>query len=255
IQQGGYPANAVPVAFSIAYIACDNSPSQLYATISYAGGGGTYPTVSLPNQVPDAVLHWAIPPGCSPSDPNYDGHNCTKVQNFAGVFSYGSPTQPPFANTTVQVDSTASLVNGGITVRDVWNVFVNIVPVGPGPTPSNGKNDAVCDGLTAPATITAGEAFPVTVTLTNNGGSTWTSGGSNPYRLGSQSPQDNTTWGLGRVDLPTQPVSPGAQTTFSFTPTAPSQAGTYDFAWRMLQEGREWFGQTCGPKKITVAAA
>ena len=47
--------------------------------------------------------------------------------------------------------------------------------------------------------------------------------------------------GVGRVDLP-HSVPPGGQVTFTFYVTAPSYAGTYDFQWRMLQEGVEWFG-------------
>jgi hypothetical protein len=87
----------------------------------------------------------------------------------------------------------------------------------------------------------AGHIYPVSITMKNTGITTWTSAGSNPQRLGSQSPQDNTIWGLGRVNVP-QIVPPGTSATLNFTVTAPSTPGTRSFQWRMVQEGITWFG-------------
>src|SRR5882672_58639 len=102
-------------------------------------------------------------------------------------------------------------------------------------------NDAAFVSQSVPATMTAGEAYAVTVRMLNQGTTTWTPG--QLYRLGSQNPQDNTTWGLGRVDLSAgDSVSPGATTTFSFVVTAPSSPGSYNFQWQMVQDGVEWFG-------------
>ncbi len=102
-------------------------------------------------------------------------------------------------------------------------------------------NDAAFVSQSVPATMTAGEAYAVTVRMLNQGTSTWTPG--QLYRLGSQNPQDNTTWGLGRVGLSAgDSVSPGATTTFSFVVTAPSSPGSYNFQWQMVQDGVEWFG-------------
>jgi len=102
-------------------------------------------------------------------------------------------------------------------------------------------NDAAFVSQSVPATMTAGEAYAVTVRMLNQGTSTWTPG--QLYRLGSQNPQDNTTWGLGRVSLSAgDSVSPGATTTFSFVVTAPSSPGSYNFQWQMVQDGVEWFG-------------
>ena len=75
--------------------------------------------------------------------------------------------------------------------------------------------------------------------MKNTGTSTWTI--SNNYRLGSQNPQDNLIWGLNRVNLPSS-VAPGAGVTFSFTITAPSQAGDYNFQWKMVHDGVGSFG-------------
>jgi YD repeat-containing protein len=113
------------------------------------------------------------------------------------------------------------------------------------------RNNAQFIAQSVPSSMIAGATYTVTVTLQNSGGATWTA--ADNYKLGSQSPQDNTTWGLSRVALP-GPVAYGAQTTFSFNVTAPSAAGTYTFQWRMLQDGAGSFGAATPPVSITVAA-
>jgi hypothetical protein len=81
----------------------------------------------------------------------------------------------------------------------------------------------------------------VEVTMWNNGTTKWTSSGPNPYRLGSQNPQDNTIWGLNRVDVPTDVLS-GDLITFRFDISYLRMGHTYNFQWRMVQEGIAWFG-------------
>ena len=54
-----------------------------------------------------------------------------------------------------------------------------------------------------------------------------------PIRLGSQNPQDNLTWALGRVEL-SGPAAPGTEAVFDFFVTAPPTPGTYNFQWRMV---------------------
>jgi GH25 family lysozyme M1 (1,4-beta-N-acetylmuramidase) len=104
-----------------------------------------------------------------------------------------------------------------------------------------------------PGTVNAGAAFTATVTMNNNGTTAWSSSGSNPYRLGTQSPQDNTTWGLSRVNLPSSPINAGQNATFTINATAPATPGSYTFAWKMVHENVEWFGATFSTT-ITVAA-
>src|SRR5262249_40511431 len=72
----------------------------------------------------------------------------------------------------------------------------------------------------------------------------WTNTGANPYRLGSQSPQDNSTWGTNRAWLPSSPINAGQNVTFTFPVTAPLSAGSYTFAWKLVHEGIQWFGNT-----------
>jgi hypothetical protein len=95
-----------------------------------------------------------------------------------------------------------------------------------------------------------GKSYAVSVTMQNTSGITWTAG--QLFRLGSQDPQDNTIWGLGRVELP-GPVAPGQQVTFNFTVTAPANPGTYNFRWRMVQDGVQWFGSLKLPPRPTRA--
>ena len=116
-------------------------------------------------------------------------------------------------------------------------------------------NDSYCGGITAPNSVTTGQSFSASVTMVNSDPyfeTSWTSDAT-PHNLGSQNPQDNSRWGLGRVGLPYQPVSPGSSVTFNFNATAPATAGTYPFDWRMVEDGYQWFGGTCS-KTITVSA-
>jgi hypothetical protein len=102
-----------------------------------------------------------------------------------------------------------------------------------------------------PAQMVAGQRYSVSVTMQNTGSSPWSS--AERYALGSQSPQDNLNWGLGRVSLPGS-IPPGGQATFSFVVTAPSTAGSYSFQWQMVQDGVAWFGDMTPRVDIGVTA-
>jgi len=102
--------------------------------------------------------------------------------------------------------------------------------------------------------MTAGEIYSVSVTMENVGASTWTEAAN--YRLGSQNPQDNNTWGLNRVYLASgESVVPGQNKTFTFNVTAPSTPGVYNFQWRMVQDGVEWFGEKTSNVAVSVVRA
>jgi len=97
---------------------------------------------------------------------------------------------------------------------------------------------------TPPSTLCTGQQATVSVTMKNTGNSYWPSAlidPANPFRLGSQNPQDNTNWGMNRVELAGS-VQPGDQAVFSWTVTAPSTPGSYNFQWRMVRELVTWFG-------------
>ena len=104
---------------------------------------------------------------------------------------------------------------------------------------------------TVPTTLDPGEQFTVSITMKNTGTSTWTV--SDSYNLGSQNPQDNTDWLIsGRISL-TNDVAPGEEYTFTQTFTAPTINGIYNFQWRMVQDGVEWFGDYTQNVEILVS--
>ena len=120
---------------------------------------------------------------------------------------------------------------------------------GPGPTP---VDNATFISQSVPTSMTAGLSYNVSVTMRNSGTTTWTS---DVYKLGSQNPQDNTTWGTSRVYLPAgTTVPPGSDYTFNFTVTAPSTAGNYNFQWQMVHEGVQWFGDLTPNVVVSVAS-
>ena len=103
------------------------------------------------------------------------------------------------------------------------------------------SNNAQFISQSVPSTMTVGQNYNVSVTMKNIGSSTWTSAAS--YRLGSQNPQDNGIWGTGRIYMSSgDSIAPGASKTFTFTVKAPSAVGNYNFQWRMVRDGVEWFG-------------
>ena len=111
------------------------------------------------------------------------------------------------------------------------------------------SNQAAFVSQQVPSAMYVGEPYAVSVTMRNTGNTTWTAG--SVFKLGSQNPQDNMTWGFNRVVV-TQDVPPGAQYTFNFGVTAPSPKGTYNFQWRMVKEGVEWFGAFTDNKAVSV---
>lgn len=110
---------------------------------------------------------------------------------------------------------------------------------------------------TVPTAMVAGNSYTVTVTMQNNGATTWSGQASaSNYKLGSGSPTDNTTWGTHRyaeVPLGTN-IAPGQQYSFGFNITAPATAGTYIFSAGMLKEGSWWFGPHVPDISVTVTS-
>ncbi len=113
--------------------------------------------------------------------------------------------------------------------------------------------NAAFTGQNMASLLQPSQTFSAMVTMKNTGLTTWVAGGNTPYRLGSQNPQDNTTWSLKRVDLPTS-VPPGASVTFNFTVKAPTRPGVYNFQWRMVNEAVEWFGDFTPNVPVSVGA-
>jgi hypothetical protein len=127
------------------------------------------------------------------------------------------------------------------------NVAVNVTAGGGG----GGTNNALFVSQNVPASITAGQTANVSVTMMNNGTTTWAAGS---YFLVSQNPPGNAMWGLSQLGLASS-VAPGSSVTFDFTASAPATPGTYNFQWQMNQSGVGYFGGATTNVAISVTAA
>lgn len=114
--------------------------------------------------------------------------------------------------------------------------------------------DAEFVSQTVPSVLVTGQTAQVSITMRNTGTNVWTA--ANDYKLGSQNPQDNATWGVGRLSLlPSDSISTNATKTFTFNIVAPAYAGTYQFQWKMLRENLLWFGDLSTNVAIPVSQA
>jgi len=132
------------------------------------------------------------------------------------------------------------------------SVSIVVAPPSPPPPPPSPVNNAAFVSQSIPTAMTPGQTSTISVTMKNTGSTVWDNNTSYPYSLGSQNPQDNMTWGVGRVSVGDTPVQPGQQKTFTFTVTAPAVPTSYNFQWRMVQDGKEWFGAFTDNVVITV---
>jgi hypothetical protein len=122
-------------------------------------------------------------------------------------------------------------------------------------TSTIGPRNAQFVSQNVPTTMIAGQQYTVSVTMKNTGSTTWTR--ANNFKLGSQNPRDNLTWlkTTNRVLLSSSDSIATNQTkTFTFTVTAPSNPGTHNFRWQMVQEGVAWFGDLTPNVAVNVQA-
>jgi hypothetical protein len=99
-------------------------------------------------------------------------------------------------------------------------------------------------------TLEPGARRVVKVTVQNVGGSRWRSEGDVRFRLGrvGDAPGEGH-----RLDLRAgESVEAQATTTFAVPVVAPREPGDYEYQWRMLVEGAEWFGDKTRPLLVTV---
>jgi hypothetical protein len=92
---------------------------------------------------------------------------------------------------------------------------------------------------TIPTSMSAGQSYPISVTLQNAGSATWSGGA--VFLSSTNSPAN--LWGTTVVPLAaSETIAPGASRTFDFTVRAPSAPGTYAFSWRMSSNAVGRFG-------------
>ncbi|HEX8088524.1 MAG TPA: NBR1-Ig-like domain-containing protein, partial [Blastocatellia bacterium] len=101
-----------------------------------------------------------------------------------------------------------------------------------------GSNNSQFMTQNAPGTWVPGQTYSVSISMKNTGTTTWTT---SSYKLGSQSPANNTSWGPSRISL-SKNIPPGSMGIFTFNITAPTAPGTYNFQWQVIQEGVGFFG-------------
>ena len=166
-----------------------------------------------------------------------------------------TPSAPPRPDLQAQVDTDKQALAGLLAER---RALGGAMPAGidafsgrPEPHPwLTSFNDARVVRVSPPAAGSVpGTQVAASVTMRNVGTTVWDA--ARAYALGSQQPQDNSIWGLGRVGLPGR-VEPGAEVTFTFMVTVPPPPQAL-FAWQMVQDGVEWFGSPTVPVTVAVA--
>lgn len=95
--------------------------------------------------------------------------------------------------------------------------------------------------LPPPGQMITGQPVPVTVTLRNDGLTTWVRG---IHKLRYAAPP--SPWGIDAIDLPANvpSVLPGETVQITFSVTAPFTPGHYPFWWRLSHEGVGGVGDT-----------
>jgi hypothetical protein len=171
------------------------------------------------------------------------------------TWNFGDGSAPVQGAMPEHTYSTVGTRTISLTVADRHNATttttttVSIAQAPPSVPPSGTTqgNAAQFIAQSAPSTMTAGQSYPVSVTMRNTGTTTWSA--AQLYRLGSQSPQDNGVWGRARVYLPTT-VAPGADVTFNFTVVGPYSglqqpppahgAGWCAMVWRLHDQSNHY---------------
>ena len=102
-------------------------------------------------------------------------------------------------------------------------------------------DNAAITASSFPDTLTPGESATGTVTVENQGNTTWTA--ADGYKLGAAGDSDPLYTSDIRLPLSDQDaVPPGHSHTFLVPLVAPSTAGTYTTDWQMVHEAVTWFG-------------
>lgn len=200
---------------------------------SYVGSGDTVFQVTV---VADSTAtNISAPKSCQPQFQSGGEIPINKACGFSLTLDLPVGSHP--------VSVSAFTWNGGSGASPATTVTVT------GPSNIDSAQINSIDSL--PAKVTAGQSYTIRAAILNNGTTSWTTGGSQPYRLGAQNPQDNWNWGINRVELPSN-IPSGSVANLTFVVTAPPTPGVYNFQWRMLQEGVAWFGPTTSNQLVEV---
>jgi hypothetical protein len=150
----------------------------------------------------------------------------------------GTPLEEGTFNFTAQVRDGA-----GATAQKSFTLVVGATASLP--------NDSHFVSQSVPATVQPGQTFNVSLKWLNTGTATWS--GANGFKVRSQGPENNTTWGGNTVQITTAPVPPGQHLDITFSALAPHAPGTYSFQWQLFREGVGYFGQMSAVVQVTVS--
>jgi hypothetical protein len=95
--------------------------------------------------------------------------------------------------------------------------------------------------------VGAGQSAKVSISIRNIGAVPWTPG---EYSLIPRKDKDARTWSVENVQL-SAAIPTWGVAVFTFTITAPTEPGTYNFQWRMRGPGGG-FGEASPLKRISV---
>ena len=213
---GGGPGPLSVVTTSLAGGTVGSAYSQ---TLSASGGTLPYTWSLVPGQ-------GTLPPGLNLST--------------GGVIS-GNPTTAGPYNFTVRVTD-----NPGATAQRALSILVSAGGGG-------GALNSQFVSQNVPTSVLPGQQFSSTIRFLNTGTQTWSG---SAYYYASQNPALNQTWGGNGVSLAAYFAAPGQVMDVTFTATAPTTPGTYNFQWQMYQNGGAgFFGQMSTNVVIQVGAA
>ena len=119
---------------------------------------------------------------------------------------------------------------------------------------ADGPEARAVDETPPPATMTASTPATVSLTFANCGDTAWAAAPALSglgVKLGSQAPENNESWGLGRVLLPGD-VPPSHQVTLSFEIVAPPDNGSHAYRWQIVDELVRWIDAPSALRTIEV---
>jgi hypothetical protein len=149
----------------------------------------------------------------------------------------GTPTTAGNYNFTVRVTDSASA-----TVTKALSISV---------VSGSTALDSQFVSQTVPTSLNPGQSFTVNIKWLNSGTETWGEG----FRIVSQNPPQNSTWGGNNVPLGGLfSVPQGQQLDINFTVFAPTISGTYNFQWQLYKDGPGYFGQMSTNVAIQVGS-
>ena len=111
------------------------------------------------------------------------------------------------------------------------------------------RDDAAFDSQAFQTFMSAGQRYPVSVTLKNVGTTTWMPAGG--WALAPVDAVAGSAWGVARVPVPAA-IPPGGLATFIFDVVAPLSGGAFPMEWRMQREGVGAFGEAAPRVNVTV---